>query len=148
MKTSVALVATLALSTLAAPALAQSAIDPLLTRNLAAVASQFGDANGHLVTTLASGQSVIFTRGQRQFVVYTGGDNVSTADNFAFCVEDPAGGLSSCNPPGSGNYECDLQKEECTCSGIFDCVAMILTKCWDLAKCDGIDGCSCSTSTT
>ncbi|MDI1451826.1 hypothetical protein [Polyangium sp. 6x1] len=145
MKTSVALVATLALSTLAAPALAQAAIDPLLTRNLAAVASQYGDANGHLVTTLASGQSVIFARGQGGFVVYTGGDNVYTVDDFAFCVEDSAGGLSSCNP-GSGDYECDPTDGECTCSGLWDCVWMILAECTELAEWDGFGNASCSST--
>ena len=103
--------------------------DPVLTDGLRAFAAEFGDAFGHIVSTNSAGAPVVLALDSNGYGVYTGGDDVAIDDTLAFCSEDPAGGLSSCEevlPPGSTEYECGWNGEWswCTCNGLIDCLDM------------------------
>ena len=147
----IALVLSIALSTLAAPAFAQtSPTNTLLSDSLTSIANALGDSNGHLTTTNAAGATQILAYGARRFIVYTAGASISSSDTIVFCVEDAAGGLSSCQAPGStAGYHCENDCNGtdcdgwCECSTVFDCVAMALTACTEVPSCDG-SGCACT----
>lgn len=148
----IALVLSIALSTLAAPAFAQTApTNSFLSDSLASIANALGDRNGHLTTTNAAGATQILAYGARRFIVYTAGASISTSDTIVFCVEDAAGGLSSCQvpPTTTADYHCETDCNGtdcdgwCECSTVFDCIAMALAACTEVPSCDG-DGCACT----
>lgn len=153
MKTQTTLLAALAAMTLAAPAFAQAAPDPIRTDSLTEIARKFGDSFGHITTTDAAGGTLILAYGVSSYVVYTAGDGISTVDDIAFCVEDAAGGLSSCVPPGSTDDSdcekyCDASGCDgwCECDGLWACAKLAFSgKCTAPLDCaDGV--CACTNS--
>lgn len=122
--------------------------DPVSTIGLRALAAEFGDSFGHIVSTDANGQPVVLARLVRVYEVYTAGDQIYVNDQFALCHEDQAGGLSSCEPldPGLGDYTCGWNEIQswCSCEGFYDCFDMITSGPCDEGTivCDG-QGCEC-----
>jgi hypothetical protein len=136
-------VAVLAIAATAATASAQTAPDPLLTRSFEELADHFGDQDGHVWVKTATGRYKILARGQSSYVVYTGGDSVYAADDFAYCYEDAQGKLSACDPAGgTSGFTCG--DGFCKCSGVFDCADLIISnQCTIPIWCDGT-ACTCA----
>jgi hypothetical protein len=122
--------------------------DPVLMAGLQAIAAEFGDSTGHIVTVAPNGATVVLARYLRVFGIYTSGDPVALDDTLGFCQQSPFGGLSSCEvlvAPESTGYECDWDEIDswCTCEGLYDCIDMFRTgPCDDDVSCDG-GGCVC-----
>ncbi len=134
-----ALAALLSLAATASPALAQSAPDPLGTRNLTVVARTYGDSAGRISLPDANGKPELLARARPTPVPYRAGQTVFVNDVFLTCVENVAGGLSSCDPldlssgGGASEYHCESDCDGsgcdgwCQCSGALDCIGMVLS---------------------
>jgi hypothetical protein len=115
------------------PATAEASTDAVLTAGLQAMAQEFGDSVGHLLTTDPAGGTVILAIYRRGYSSYTAGNFVSVDDTLALCHESPfGGGLSSCEilaAPESTGYECDWDENDswCSCQGFYDCIDMFKT---------------------
>ena len=123
--------------------------DTVLTAGMEELAAEFGDLLGRISSVnMIGATSVLAVDTAGSYGVYIGGDVVGFDDTFAFCIEDPAIGLSSCEevaPPGSDAYDCDADDQHtwCSCNGMFDCFGMITDGiCTEHAVCEG-NSCTC-----